>query len=117
MDGQNGGDNISIVVNGSNYGEINVKNIYNRLQEAGLTAARDPEVARQQLLVFEVLATKFSEEELRALCLELGLDYEDLGGEGKRGKARALVEYFTRRDQLDMLKARVRALRPGAFKE
>jgi hypothetical protein len=38
----------------------------------------------------------FNTNELRDLCLDLGLDYEDLPGEGKSAKVRELVFYFSR---------------------
>lgn len=45
----------------------------------------------------------FCNEELRTLCVDLGLDYEALGGEGKEGKARELISHLNRRGQLSEL--------------
>ena len=38
----------------------------------------------------EFLTEYFNEEELRTVCFDLGIDYDNLGGEGKGGKAREL---------------------------
>lgn len=59
-----------------------------------------------------LLATRFSEDELRQLCFQLGVDYEDLPPGGKSSKARELVLHQDRRKQLAELKAAVNSLRP-----
>ena len=51
----------------------------------------------------QVLATRFSETELRDLCFDLGVDYESLPGESKADRARELVAYFARRHRLTRL--------------
>jgi hypothetical protein len=38
----------------------------------------------------------FSEEDLRTLCFELGVDYENLPAQGKAGKARELIRHLER---------------------
>jgi hypothetical protein len=58
------------------------------------------------------LKSQFSLEELKSLCSDLGIDYEDLGGEGKEGKARELIAYCQRRKWLDRLLTMCTALRP-----
>jgi hypothetical protein len=45
----------------------------------------------------------FSLEELRTLCSDLGVDYDNLGGEGKEAKARELVSFLNRRGELSLL--------------
>ena len=45
----------------------------------------------------QLLVSHFSESELRDICFDLGVDYEDLPGESKSDKARELVTYFERR--------------------
>lgn len=62
-----------------------------------------------QLLQF--IIDRFNKEELRTLCWELGVDYDDLRGEGKTAKALELVTYMQRRNRLHELAAKVRALR------
>ena len=58
------------------------------------------------------LTDHFSEEELRTLCFDLGLDYESLPAQGKAGKARELVAEAARSDRLQELIAQSRSLRP-----
>jgi tetratricopeptide (TPR) repeat protein len=55
----------------------------------------------------------FNEEELRDLCFRLDVDYDDLPGVGKAGKARELVTYHERRGILPKLAAMCRQLRPN----
>jgi hypothetical protein len=46
----------------------------------------------------QILTDRFNSEELQTLCFELGIEYENLGGQGKAGKARELIGYVERRD-------------------
>ena len=59
-----------------------------------------------------VLVDRLDLEELRTLCFDLGVDYDNLGGEGKGGKVRELLAYFQRRDQLSQLVRYIRHHRP-----
>jgi len=59
-----------------------------------------------------VLVGRFDEDGLRALCYDIGGDYESLGGGTKEGKALSLIEYVrTRRLVEDLLRVG-RELRP-----
>jgi len=49
------------------------------------------------------LETRFDEGELRTLCFELRVDYDDMPGLGKAGKARELVAYLGRRGRISDL--------------
>ena len=60
----------------------------------------------------DLLAHHFSLEELRGLCFDLGLEYEDLPGETRPGRAQSLIEYCLRRGRLPELHRRCTALRP-----
>lgn len=60
----------------------------------------------------ELLTTRFDEGELRTLCFDLGIDYDDLPGAGKADKARELVSYCARHARLADLPARGRQVRP-----
>lgn len=51
----------------------------------------------------QMLTNKYSLEELRDLCQDLGVDYENLPGEGKSAKARELIAHLQRRDRLPEL--------------
>ena len=59
----------------------------------------------------------FNDDELRGLCFELNIPYEDLGASTKSGKARELVAYCQRRTRLVELEAACRRLRPTAFED
>jgi hypothetical protein len=47
-----------------------------------------------------LLSKRFSDGELRTLCFDLGVEYEDLPGAGKADKARELVATMDRYDRL-----------------
>ena len=64
----------------------------------------------------EVMLAELSEADLRALCVELGLNFDELGGLGTFGKTRSILEAARERNLLPSLAARVRELRPDAFK-
>lgn len=54
----------------------------------------------------------YNDSELRDLCFELGIDYEDLAGDNQSAKARELVQYAQRRNLLAQLVAHVMRDRP-----
>lgn len=62
---------------------------------------------KQHLLINlrQALSTRLSEDELRSLCFDLGVDYENLGGESKAAHARNLISLFDRRERVDELVA------------
>ena len=62
-----------------------------------------------------VLTQSFDLEELRTLCFELGVAYDDLRREGRTAKARELLKLCQRKEQLDRLVVRVRQARPGSL--
>lgn len=55
----------------------------------------------------------FSESELRDLCFEVRIDYENLPPGGKSDKARELVVYMERNQRLEVLVTVVRQFRPN----
>lgn len=59
-----------------------------------------------------VLRNRFNQSELRDLCFDLGVDYEDLPGNGRADKARELVAYLDRRNQIPGLVTAGRRVRP-----
>ena len=61
----------------------------------------------------QILVKRFSEGELRTLCFDLGIDYDDLPGEGKANKARELIAFFERHDRVPELVEIVKQLRPS----
>jgi len=60
----------------------------------------------------QILVTRFDAGELRTLCFDLGIDYDDLPGEGKANKARELVAYLNRRGRISELLKVGEQLRP-----
>lgn len=60
----------------------------------------------------DVIATNFSESDIRDLCINLNIDYENLPGQEKRGKARELVQYASRNSIIEELEREVYRLRP-----
>jgi len=62
----------------------------------------------------QLLDYGFDKNELGDLCLDLGVDYESLGGERKTIKIRELVLYLERRSRMDELVATCSQLRPNA---
>lgn len=62
-----------------------------------------------------VLINRFDESELRDLCFEVHIDFENLPGARIADKARELVEHCRRHDSLPELEDKIRELRPKAF--
>ncbi|MCA9965252.1 MAG: SIR2 family protein [Anaerolineales bacterium] len=60
----------------------------------------------------ETLNQKLNSEDLHNLCFDLGIDFENLAGEGKAGKVRELVYYLNRRSQLGRLLEYLMQTRP-----
>ena len=59
-----------------------------------------------------ILTSKFNQSELKNLCFDLGIDYDDLPGETKSDKARELIEYLDNRDQISRLIEVLKSRRP-----
>ena len=60
----------------------------------------------------QVLTEHYNLGELRILCFELGIDYEEFGGSGKMEKVVELVAYAQRHNRLDDIAACVRRTHP-----
>lgn len=58
--------------------------------------------------LYGALQKRYNLEELRTLCARLGIDFDDLGGEGRAGKARELILRLRRAERLDELRAILR---------
>jgi hypothetical protein len=56
----------------------------------------------------------FNDEEIRSLCADLNVDYDDLPTQGKEGKIRELVAYLDRRLRIPELSKKCTELRPKA---
>lgn len=68
----------------------------------------------QTTKITKLLNQHFDREELRTLCFQLGIDYDDLPAEGRANKARELVKLLSRQDRLPALVALCKELRPNA---
>jgi len=54
----------------------------------------------------EALNECYNEDELKTLCADLGIDYDDLAGGTKQSKVRELIDYLRRREQVrDLIEA------------
>jgi hypothetical protein len=73
----------------------------------------DVEAMEQEHLVRlrQILVERFSEPELRTLCFDLGIEYDDLGGRGRSDNARELIACLHRRRRISKLLETVRVLR------
>lgn len=49
------------------------------------------------------IGERFSEEEIRTLCFQMGVEYDDLPGDSRTGKARELVKWCDYRNRADEL--------------
>lgn len=62
--------------------------------------------------LLDALSVGLDGDGVRTLAFELGVDYDDLGGEGKTGKLRELLLYLERQGQLGRLAAHLRRRYP-----
>lgn len=60
-----------------------------------------------------IISQYFDDEELQTICFSLHVDYDDLSGKNKSGKARELVELCERVDRLPQLVEIIREERPS----
>ncbi len=61
------------------------------------------------------LMAHFSEQDLRTLCFDLGIEYDDLSGDNRESKARELINRFKRRESMGELLSACSKSRPGAM--
>ncbi|MCB0368634.1 MAG: hypothetical protein KDD45_04100 [Bdellovibrionales bacterium] len=64
---------------------------------------------------FNGISRGFNLDELRTLCFSLGVDYDDLVGEGKSGKIRELILYCQRKNMLGDLVNQCSQMRPHSL--
>ena len=63
--------------------------------------------------LFNILQAHFDVEEFRTLCFELGVNYDNLRGEGLAPKMRELIAYCQRRNQVEKLITMIKQERPS----
>lgn len=86
------------------------------LQASPTQPAQAPVTALVRVQLRQVLIDYFNEDELRDLCFDLNIDYENLPGAGKAGKARELVAFAERHSRFQELVSHTHLLRPNAPK-
>lgn len=62
--------------------------------------------------LLELIDERFSLEDVRTLCFYTAVDYDNLGGDGKRDKARELIIFLNNRGQLPKLLEAMTQVRP-----
>lgn len=60
----------------------------------------------------QLLTERLDETDIRTLCFDVDLDFENLSGQNKREKVVALLRHFEQRQQLDFLLRAVKSMRP-----
>lgn len=75
--------------------------------------AQTPSPLRRRLLDF--VTRHFDDEELKTLCFDLGVEYEDLPARSRSGKARELITYLEKRGRLPELLELLAQERPEPF--
>lgn len=65
--------------------------------------------------LFKLINQHFTAEELKEICFDLGINYEDIRGTSKKDKARELVLYAMKKGLLSELEALCLKARPFAF--
>ena len=81
---------------------------------AGLGQLSQREELPQEYLIQlrQILDEHFDENELKTLCFDLDVDYDNLPGEGKASKVRELITYLRRRGRIFELVGTGKRLRP-----
>jgi hypothetical protein len=108
-----------VIVEGNNSGRINTgtqttHNYYGPPSADPAGAAGSGLVASAEgRKVYQLLNDHFNLGEIEGLCFEMGIDEENLRGETKAGKARALVQQIEATERLDELKKLMRVQRPN----
>lgn len=81
----------------------------------GTTDSNKNEPRLETHVILVILSERLDLEELRTLCFQIGIDYDDLRGEGKTAKARELITYLERRQRVPELVHALRKYRPDIF--
>jgi hypothetical protein len=122
MSGEEVNRNTHISVGGNNPGQIaagskiSQHQTSDRENEGPKPAGSSPSRGlAQRNTLKDALDRTFSEDDLRGLCFELNIDFDDLGGDSKAARIIALILHCEKRDRLSELEATVRRLRPNAF--
>ncbi len=71
----------------------------------------------KQNKLFHILDENYNDQELRTLCFELSVDYDDLPFSGQSNKARELVSLLARNGRLSELENKVKLDRPHLLED
>jgi hypothetical protein len=85
--------------------------VMRRREQEAIFAGRSPHQLAQ---LRQVMSDNFALDELRTLSFDLGVDFENLAGETKEGKARELITLMARNGRLQELVATGRRHKPQA---
>ena len=64
-----------------------------------------PYTPEQLVALREQILARCNDDKLRALCADLGVDYDDLPAMGRANKARELVALLNRQDRIPKIQA------------
>ena len=105
-----------VMIDGNNSGNINTgtqtNNYYYGDERDGDAAAKIKQDPIAQKLYEALNGYAFAMDDMEDMCFELGVDWEEIKGANKSGKARALVLYMQREDRLQELLDKARSKRP-----
>lgn len=108
-----------VIVDGNHSGNINTgtqmtNNYYGHPPADPADAAGSGLIASVEgRKLYQLLNDYFNLSEIEGLCFEMGIDDENLRGETKAGKARALVQHVEAQSRQDELKKLMRVQRPN----
>jgi len=88
------------------------REVIDQAAEASVKRASEQRDQAELSRLRQILATRFSGENLRTLCFDLSVDYDDLPAKGKENKARELVTYLAQRGRIPELVRIGERLRP-----
>ena len=84
------------------------------IQDDDYTAVADDALASKEMTaLLHQLNAHFDESELRALCFDLHIEPENLPGQTRQDRARALIRYMLRRGRIGELYTQCETLRPN----
>ncbi len=103
---------ISIIYEKNDQSQIYVNNLVNAiLIRFGDLSLQNDLSTRSESKLRDQLAKYFTKSELKDLCLDLGIEYENLEGETRNDKARGLIQYCHRHGKFKELITTCKKLR------
>ena len=84
-----------------------------RIDVKALLAGIETPALRRERRIQESLLAEFNLDELKQLCFDLDVEYDNLPGETKSAKTRELVQLMGRHTRLEALEACLRGMHGG----